>query len=340
MKVATYYNNKDIRLEETPMPEISEDELLVKVMASGICGSDVMEWYRAKKAPRVLGHEVSGVIEKAGKNVKKFKKGDRVVVTHHVPCETCRFCEQGKETICDTLRKTNFYPGGFSEYLRVPKINVEKGTFRLPKWVSLEEGTFVEPLGCVVRGQRIADIQKNQTVLVLGSGISGLLHIKLAKAKGAKVIATDINDFRMKFARKAGADLVINAKELTPGKFAELNEDVLADHVIVSTGAVPAINQAFELVGAGGTILFFAPTEPGKEISIPFNEMWFKGVTLTTTYAAVRKDLEEAIELIKKKKVSVKDMITHRLSLAETQKGFELVSKAEDSMKVIVEPQK
>lgn len=340
MKVATYYNNKDIRLEEMPVPEISEDELLVKVMASGICGSDVMEWYRVKKAPRVLGHEVSGVIEKAGKSVKKFKKGDRVVVTHHVPCETCRFCEQGKETVCDTLRKTNFDPGGFSEYLRVPKINVEKGTFRLPKNISFEEGTFVEPLGCVVRGQRLADVRKDHVVLVLGSGISGLLHIKLAKAKGAKVIATDINDFRMKFAKKAGADLVINAKELTPGKFAELNEDVLADCVIVSTGAVPAINQAFELVEAGGTILFFAPTEPGKEIQMPFNEMWFKGVTLTTTYAAVRKDLEEAIELIKKKKVSVKDMVTHRVSLAEIQKGFELVSKAEDSMKVIIEPQK
>jgi L-iditol 2-dehydrogenase len=340
MKVAMYYNNNDIRLEEMPIPEINEDELLLKVIASGICGSDVMEWYRAKKAPRVLGHEVSGVIEKAGKKVKKFKKGDRIVVTHHVPCGTCRFCEQGKETVCETLRKTNFNPGGFSEYLRVPKINVEKGTFKIPKGVSFEEGTFVEPLGCAVRGQRIADIKKGQIVLILGSGISGLLHIKLAKVKGAKVIATDINDFRIKFAEKAGADLAINAKELTPGKFAELNGDRLADRVIVSTGAVPAISQAFGLVEAGGTILFFAPTEPGKEISIPFNEMWFKGVTLTTTYAAAKKDLEEAIELIKKKKVSVKDMVTHRLSLSETQKGFELVSKAEKSMKVIIEPGK
>ena len=340
MKVAMYYNNKNIPLEGMPVPKIGEDEILVKIIASGICGSDVMEWYRTKKAPLVLGHEIAGVIEQAGKNVKKFKKGDRVFVTHHVPCESCFYCREGKETVCDTLRSTNFSPGGFSQYVRVPKINVEKGTFPLPKNLSFEEGTFIEPLGCVVRGQRIADVRKNHSVLVLGSGISGLLHIKLAKSKGAKVIATDINQFRMDMAKKAEADHVLNAKDLTPEKLKKLNHGKLADRVIVSTGAVPAIKQAFESIEKGGTILLFAPTDPGKNIEIPFNDLWFKGVTLTTTYAAVRKDLEEAISLIRNRKVNVRDMITHRLPLSETKKGFELVSKAEDSVKVIIEPQR
>ena len=340
MKVAMYYNNKNIPLEGMPVPKIGEDEILVKIIASGICGSDVMEWYRTKKAPLVLGHEIAGVIEQAGKNVKKFKKGDRVFVTHHVPCESCFYCKEGKETVCDTLRSTNFSPGGFSQYVRVPKINVEKGTYPLPKNISYEEGTFIEPLGCVIRGQRIADVRKNHSVLVLGSGISGLLHIKLAKSKGAKVIATDINQFRMDMAKKAEADHVLNAKDLTPEKLKKINHGKLADRVIVSTGAVPAIKQAFESIEKGGTILLFAPTDPGKNIEIPFNDLWFKGVTLTTTYAAVRKDLEEAISLIRNRKVNVKDMITHRLPLSETKKGFELVSKAEDSVKVIIEPQR
>jgi L-iditol 2-dehydrogenase len=340
MKVAVYYNNRDIRLEEMPVPKIGQDELLVKIIASGICGSDVMEWYRIKKAPLVLGHEISGIIEQTGKNVKKFKKGDRVFVTHHVPCESCFYCKEGKETVCDTLRSTKFHPGGFSQYVRIPKINIEKGNFLLPKNISFEEGTFIEPLGCIIRGQRIADVRKNHTVLILGSGISGLLHINLAKSKGCKVIATDINEFRLKMANKFGADHAIIAKDLNPEKLAELNNRKLADRVIVSTGAVSAIKQSFEMVEKGGTILFFAPTDPGKNIEIPFNDLWFKGVTITTTYAAVRKDLEEAISLIKNRKVRVKDMITHRLPLSETQKGFELVSKAEDSMKVIIEPQK
>jgi len=340
MKVAMYYNNKDIRLENLPKPEIGKDEILVKVIASGICGSDVMEWYRIKKSPKVLGHEITGEITETGDLVKKFKKGDRVFVTHHVPCEYCFYCNENKHTVCDTLRSTNFDPGGFSEYVRIPKINIEKGTFLLPDKVSYEEGTFIEPLGCVIRGQRLADVRKNHTILVLGSGISGLLHIKLAKSKGAKVIATDVNEFRMKKARESGADLVIPAKDDVEEKLKEFNDGKLADRVIVSTGAIPAIKQALTAIEKGGTILFFAPTDPDAKISLPLNDLWFKCATITTSYAAVRHDLQEAMDLIKEGKVRVKDMITHRLPLKETRKGFKLVTEAKNSVKVIIEPQR
>ncbi|MCK4902062.1 MAG: alcohol dehydrogenase catalytic domain-containing protein, partial [Thermoplasmatales archaeon] len=164
MKVAMYYSNNDVRIEEMPVPEISDDELLVKVIASGICGSDVMEWYRLKKAPLVLGHEISGIIEKVGKNVKKFEKGDRIFVTHHVPCNTCNFCQDDQQTLCHTLHNTKFYPGGFAQYLRIPEINIQYGTFILPDEVSFDEGTFIEPLACVVRGLRIAHYKKGKTV--------------------------------------------------------------------------------------------------------------------------------------------------------------------------------
>ena len=336
-----YYNNKDIRTEEIPKPKIGLDELLVKSMACGICGSDVMEWYRIKKAPRVLGHEMTGEIVEAGDNVKDFKIGNRVFVSHHVPCNKCRYCLNGHHTICETLHSTNFDPGGFSEFVRVPKINVELGAFLLPDDISFEDGTFIEPLGCVIRGQRRANIKSGHTVLMLGSGISGLLHIQFARVLGAKkIIATDINEYRMNAAKKFGANEVINAKEDVPARVREVNEGRLADRVIVCTGAIPAINQALKSVDSGGTILYFAPTDPGTDIPLPFNEFWSSQVTLTTTYAATPTDIKEAIELIHFRKVNVHDMITHRLSLAETAKGFQLVADAKESIKVIIEPQR
>jgi L-iditol 2-dehydrogenase len=237
------------------------------------------------------------------------------------------------------LHSTNLDPGGFAEFVRVPKINVEFGTFLLPDEIYFEEGTLIEPLGCVIRGQRRANVKQGHTVLVLGSGTSGILHIQLAHVIGAeKIIATDINEYRMKAAKKFGADEVINAKEDVPTRVREVNEGRLADRVIVCTGAVSAIEQALKCVDGGGTILFFAPTEPGIDIPLPFNEFWMNQTELTTTYAAAPRDIKEAIELIRSGKVNAKDMITHKLSLEETSKGFQIVAEAKESIKVIIEP--
>jgi L-iditol 2-dehydrogenase len=336
-----YYNNNDIRLEEMPKPEIGPGELLVKVIASGICGSDVMEWYRIKKAPLVLGHEIAGDIVEVGEGVTEYKEGDRVFVSHHVPCGECKYCLDDHESCCDTLRTTNFDPGGFSEYVRIPEINVQHGTYTLPDGISYEDGVFIEPLACVVRGQRFAEMEAGETVLILGSGIVGLLHIILAKAKGARrIIATDITDFRLEAAKKAGADAVFNGKDDVPEMVRQLNGGRLADTVIISTGAVPAIQQGLRSVDSGGTILFFAPTDPGTEVSIPFNDLWREEITMVSSYAGCPEDINEAVELLKSGSVKVQDLITHRLGLADTQNGFQLVAKAEDSIKVVIEPWK
>ena len=333
-----YYNNKDVRVEEMPVPEIGPKELLVKAKACGICGSDVMEWYRLKKAPRVLGHEMTGEIVKVGEKVKKYKVGERVFVSHHVPCGECRYCLNDQHTLCDTLHSTNFYPGGFSEYIRVPEINVEKGTFVLPDEISYDEGTFIEPLACVVRGMRIAGFKKNQSVLVIGSGIAGLLHVKLARAMGAEVIiATDINEYRLKKASEMGADLALHASDDIASRIKKINEGYLPDLVVTCTGAPQAVNQAIHVVGKGGTMLFFAPTEPGMDIPFPLFDLWNKGITMVSTYAAAPRDIEEAIELLRSKKVRVEDMITHRLPLERVQEGFNLVADAKEAIKVIIE---
>jgi len=341
MRVAMYYNNRDVRLEEVPKPKIGPGEFLVKVMASGICGSDVLEWYRVKNAPRVLGHEATGEIVEVGKGVGRYKVGDRVFVSHHVPCGVCRYCKRGHETACEMLHTTNYDPGGFAEYIRVPKINVERGVYPLPKNISFEEGTFIEPLGCVVRGQRLVGVGKGDTVLVIGSGISGILHIQLARMKGAElIIATDVNEYRLKAAKKFGADAVINAKENVPEKLRQLNDDRLAERVIVCTGAPSASEQALRCVDRGGTILFFAVPGPSTDIRIAFTELWRNEISMMTSYGAAPRDLKEALELLSGRRINVRDMITHRLGLAEAGLGFKLVAEAKDSLKVVIEPQR
>jgi len=325
MKVAVYYNNKDIRIEERPKPEIKDGEILVKVKASGICGTDLMEWYRIKKAPRVLGHEMTGEIVESKSD--RFSIGQRVFVSHHVPCNECRYCVAGNHTACETLHKGNYEPGGFSEFVRVPEINVKRGTYVLPENVSYEEGTMIEPLACVVRAQRIIGVREGQIVLVMGSGVSGLLNIQLAKLKGAEVIATDINEYRLSKAEEFGADKVYNANE-------EL--DINSDRIVMCTGAMSAFEAAFKYVDRKGIIMLFAI--PSKNICIPNEDFWRNELALVSSYGAAPVDLEEALGLIKDGKINVKDMITDRVRLEEIQRGFKIAGEGKESMKVVVVP--
>jgi len=335
-----YYNNKDVRLEEMEVPSIGPDELLVKVWASGVCGSDVLEWYRLAKAPLVLGHEIAGEIVEVGSSVRNWRVGDRVFVSHHVPCNMCRYCVAGHHSCCDTLASTNFDPGGFAEYLRVPAINVRNGVYLLPDSMSYDQAVFIEPLACVLRGQRHAGWEPGRRVLVIGSGISGLMHISLARLAGSTAIAAvDINQKRLDAATRFGADEVLLAGDDLLDRFKQINEGRLAELVIVATGAVQALQQAYHAVERGGTILFFAPSDPGARVEVPFNEIWRKEVTITSSYAGSPRDILAAIEIIASKRIDVEPMITHRLPLERTGQGFSLVAEAADSMKVIVEPQ-
>jgi len=339
MRVAMYYRNNDVRIEELSVPRIGPGEILVKVMASGICGSDIMEWYRIRKAPLVLGHEIAGVVAEVGEGVTNCRLGDRVFVSHHIPCNTCHYCLQGYHTACETLHNTNYDPGGFAEYLRVPRLNVDRGVFLLPEEVSFDAGAMIEPLACVIRGQRLARLQPGQTVLVLGSGISGILHIMLARASGAgRIMATDINDYRRDQALTFGADAVSDAREDIPAWVRSVNDRRPADLVIVCTGAPAAFDQALQSVDRGGTILCFATTEPGVNLSVPLNDFWRNEIKLMPSYGNSPYDAMAAIELIRFNRLPVEKMISHRLPLAEAQKGFQLVATGMEAMKVILVP--
>ena|SRR3989338_1130166 len=340
MRIAMYYSNDDIRLEKLPKPQIGKNEALMRVMASGICGTDVMEWYRIHKVPLVLGHEVSGILDEVGGAVKNFKVGDRVIATHHVPCGRCEFCLNGHATVCDTLHSTNFYPGGFSEFVRLPEINLRQGTLKLPRNVSFEEATFVEPLGCAIRGQRLAGMKKGRRVLIIGSGISGLLHVKLARYWGAKtIVAVDIDAFRLQMAKEFGATVALNAPQDLPAEIRKINGGRLADLVILCAGAQEAVAQGLRSVERGGVVLIFTAAGKDTFLPVPTNDIfWRSEATLLSSYAASPQELKEALKLIVQRRIIVRDMITHRLKLEDIQQGFQLVIKPRNSIKVIIEP--
>jgi len=339
MKVALYYNNNDIRVVEQPVPKIKSNEVLVKVKACGICGTDLLEWYRLNRAPLVLGHEIAGEVVEVGSEVKNVKVGQRVAVAHHVPCNNCRFCLTDRHTVCPTLRTTNVEPGGFAQYIRVPALNIQFGLYSLPATLSYEAATFIEPLACTIRAQRKAGLTLGQTVLVLGCGVSGLLHLQLAKLAGAAgLFATDIIDFRLNAAAKAGA-YVYNAKENFLPKIQKQLGGEKVDLVILCTTATTAVEQALEAVAPGGTVLFFAPTKPDYTFTKPLNDIfWRQEVKLISTYAANPAEHLTALELLKNNQIKVEPLVTHLLALDEIQQGFKLAAEAKKALKVIINP--
>jgi L-iditol 2-dehydrogenase len=298
-----------------------------------------MEWYRRPKAPLVLGHEIAGTVEAAGKGLSGLAPGDRVVVTHHVPCNTCRACLGGHWSACDTLRSTKLDPGGFCEFARVPALQADRGTLRIPEGVSFEEATFVEPLACVLHGLSRAAFRPGASVAVLGSGITGLLFVALARALGAgPVFATDVVPWRREAALRFGADAAIPADDDVPARLREANDGRGADLVAVCTAALPALRQGMEAAGRGATVLFFAPTEPGIEVPVPLWPLWRDDVTLTTAYAGAPRDLVAALDLLRSRRVPVSGMITHRLPLDRAAEGFRLVAAGRESIKVVLFP--
>jgi len=340
MKVGVYYRNSDVRVEERPDPEINDHAILVKVMACGLCGSDLLEWYRIKRAPLVLGHEPSGIIVETGKLVTNVKPGDRVFVTHHVPCNACYHCLSGHETACTTFQsKNNFDPGGFSELLLVKGRSVKTGTFLLPDSMSFEQATFIEPLGTAVRALRAAALKPAQSVLVLGSGVAGLLIIKLARAFGAgNIIATDVSPYRLEKAKQFGANHTIAAAEDIPAFVRSVNDGRLADVVVLSVGAFSAARSALQSAERGGTILFFAVPKPGETLDVDFNPFWRDDITIKTCYGAAPLDNQQALDLIKHGTVTVTDMITHRFGIDLIGSAFATGAQPDGCMKVIVEP--
>ncbi len=335
MRTAVWYNNQDIRIEEADRPKPGPEEMLVKILACGICGSDIVEWYRLPRAPLVPGHEIGGEVVSTGAAVASFKPGDRVFIAPKIPCMQCDYCKNGHFPVCPHVKER--LPGGFAEYILVPAALVQKGTYRLPAAISADQSTFIEPLACVVRAQNLAAVRAKQTVIIFGCGMSGLLHIKLAKAQGCHVAAVDIRPERLDYAVRCGADITLNASEDVPARLLAENGSKAAV-VILCTSALPAIEQAWACVDKGGRIVFFAVPDPGKAVIVPINAFWMKEITILTSYYCGPPDIDQAIGHIKNGTVKVDDLITHHLPLVDITKGFQLVLEGTESVKVIINP--
>src|SRR6266487_1734685 len=340
MLAVEYHSNDDIRIVELPMPEIGPGELLVQLGACGLCASDVMEWYMKPRAPLYTGHEPAGVIIGVGQGLQQFSPGQRVFIHHHVPCMVCHFCQRGSFSQCPTFRATRLHPGGLSEYMRVPALNVQLDVQPLPSELSLEAATLIEPLACCVRGINRAAIQAGDCVLVLGAGSNGVMLALLAQQRGAvRVIIVDPIAYRRQRALDAGIDHVLD-----PGSEQEnllqhlyaVNNGRKPDIVLVTPSSISAMQQGLELVGPGGTVLFFAPPSPTATLPITPNTLFFQEISLHTSYSAGPYETRQALDLLRTGRIRPETVITHRFPLKDAAKAFALVATPGNALKVVI----
>ncbi len=322
MLAAMVYGPDDIRVERVAVPRPGPGEALVRVRAAGICSGDLMGWYLASKAPLVLGHEVAGEVVALGPGAPPaprgggapFRPGDRVAVHHHAPCFECRACRRGEPVHCETWRRSRLDPGGIAEYVRVPRENLEGDTLRLPEGLSFEDGALVEPTACAVKSLRRGGLAAGDAVAVVGLGVMGLIHVRLAKAAGARpVVGIDLDPERCALAGRLGADLVVRVP--AEGPAAALRRATggrLADVVVVGPGSPEAIRQGIALAAPAGRVVLFAPTPPGTTTAIDTHRLYFDEVTLVPSYSCGPDDTRAALAAIAAGVVRAADLVTHR----------------------------
>lgn len=332
MRAAVYHAASDVRLEDLERPVPGPGELLVEMRACGICGSDLTDWYIQSRAPVVLGHEPVGVVIEAGESSDSVvaEPGRRVFVHHHVPCLKCELCRRGHETLCERFRATRIRPGGFSELILVPAENV-LDVLAIPEHVGDAAATAIEPLACVLRGQRRAGVGNGSRLLVVGGGQIGLLHALAGRAAGAEVLVAEPLPGRRAFAERLG----IPAVAADSGSVLDALDGARPTVVVLCTGAASAWDLAQETVAKGGTIQLFALVRPGAERSLNGHDLLFREITLQASYSAGPADTRAALELIAARAVPTEALVTHRFELQDTPEAL-AVARTPEALKVIV----
>ena len=339
MRVAVYYRNTDIRVEERLVPRSTPGEVLVKTEACGLCGGEAMEWYLAPRAPKILGHEPAGVIVEVGEDVTDFAVGDRVFAHHHVPCNYCRECQRGTPTYCSTYSKTNLDPGGFADYFRVPAENVPE-MLKLPEHVSFEEAAVIEPMSDCLYGIQKIPVVSGDTIAVQGVGFMGLCFVQLARLYPyARIVALDFSDWRLERALEMGATHVINpTRDDAAEVLRTVNEGRLADAVVSTAPSARAWEAALGLVGKGGTLHVNAPPHPDERVTVDSNNLYFSGVTINNGYSSTKAETNAVLQFIGSGRVDAKALITHRFGFDGAMEGIDLIVKAGESIKSVIIP--
>jgi L-iditol 2-dehydrogenase len=334
VKAVIYYAFDDIRIENRYIPSISDRELLVKVHGCGLCGSDIIKIAQQALPPVVLGHELTGTIVERGKAVSNFEVGQRVIVSHHVPCGKCHYCRHQNYSMCANFKASNIDPCGFAEYIRVPAQHVQHATLLLPESLSAEEGSFVEPLACCVRAVRRTPLLAGDSVVVMGLGSVGLLMLQAVKAVGAvdsgkvRVYGVDLLQERLQLARDLGADDVMLAPSDENGLRSALDQYTGghgADAIIITAPGTRPFLQALAGVRKGGTINIFA-AHSGM-VPINLEKIYQQELNIKSTYSSSPEELRIALDLLTSRKVRVDGLISHRLPLTRFTEGVELMRK-------------
>ena len=337
MRVARLYTIDDIRIEEEPVPEPGPGEVLVRTRACGICTGDLMGWYMKRKAPLVFGHEPVGEVVGTGKGVRHLASGARVFAHHHAPCGKCRRCVRGAAVHCETWRKSALRPGGMAEYFVVSADSVAADTLELPRTLGYEAASLVEPTACVVKSLRRGGIEAGQTVVVIGVGIMGQLHVALAAQAGARVIALDRVPFRLERARKLGADATVDVAKNDPVEaVGKLTGGEMGEVVFVGPGSIEAMETGLALTAADGRAVLFTCSQPDDRLSLGPFDLYFREVSIVPSYSCGPRDTREALALLDAGKIPVADLITHRFKLDEVAKAMRAAADTAAALKTII----
>ena len=346
MKAAVYRGLNDVRLEEVPVPKIGRGEILVRVHTCGICGTDLKKISTGShSAPRIFGHETSGVIARVGEGVRKFGVGDRVVVFHHIPCRECFYCRTKTFAQCETYKKVGctagFEPsgGGFAEYVRVMDWIVEYGTVPIPDGVSFEQACFVEPVNTCMKGIQTLRLGRGETVLVIGQGPIGLILAVLARRAGARVITSDLYPARLTISKELGLDQTIDASQAdTVRTVREMTEGRGADAAILAVAGSALIRSAMDATRPGGRILLFAQTVRG-EATIDPAAVCVDEKTLLGSYSASVDLQEQSVQFVMNREMDLERLISHRFPLSESVEALHRATHPQpDSMKIVIQP--
>ena len=340
MKASVCYKQNDLRTEDLPIPEISDNEVLIKMLACGLCGTDIQKIRgNTVNKPTVLGHEVVGKIVKKGKNVSKFEIGDRVITAIHVPCFTCHYCNKGHYTICEQFRTNNIDPGGFAEFIRIPELHLNHLTHKVSNNVTDEEATLIEPIACCLHGLKQADIRPNDSVLIMGAGTIGILHAQLAKIKGAnKVIVSDMSKFKLQKALNVGCDYAINIKEKNIiDEVNKITDGQGVDVIVIAAGVSSLVADAVNMVRRAGKIIVFSGFDKNKLVTLDVSRFFKDEISIIGTYSVTPYEFPEALDLLEKRKLNTKEMITHVYPLNKLSEAIDISTNPEQPvLKVII----
>lgn len=345
MKAVVLAGPNDFKASQIETPGPGDDDIVVQMKKAAICGTDIRILEGKKKKgvryPSVIGHEICGVIHEVGKNVTGFTVGEKVAIANVIPCHSCNSCLTGRENACLNRKAIGYeFNGGFAEYVLIPGIAIESGNVvKLPGHVSFEEGALIEPLACCIRGLRNAGTKFNDTVLVVGAGPIGLMHLQLSKIVGArKVIVSEPIASRREKAVKLGADRVVDPTvEDLQGIVMKETENLGVDVIIVAIGVPQIVNSTIKLCRKGGTVNLFAGFADTGECTIEVNTIHYGEINVNGSTAYKRQDYFDAAQMVSDGRINLQEIVSHTYKIEEFQAAYE-VCKSGDGLKVLIEP--